>query len=302
MTASDSARSRSTTAPVPFGCRPRSTSALPAHDYGHWPLAYTSASLMPKDTPERRSGGRQAAKGGNAQSGGLTTWYNGPLPNRGGYSPIHQEGSIVLGTGGDGGNTSIGSFFEGVMTAGYPSDAADNSVQANIVSAGSGGSDGVAGGTLTPGSAISLRATTACCTTRYIRHQNNVAITSVITSRSPPLDKADATWIVRAGLANTSCVSFESENYPGDFLRHSNFVLYRQPDNGSALFNSDATFCPQAGKNGQGNSFASSNYPTKFIRHYNNNVYIASNGGTNAWDSPTSWTDDVSWVVSPPWA
>jgi len=30
---------------------------------------------------------------------------------------MHQEGSIVLGTGGDGGNTSIGSFFERVMTA-----------------------------------------------------------------------------------------------------------------------------------------------------------------------------------------
>ena len=40
----------------------------------------------------------------------------------------------------------------------------------------------------------------------------------------------------------------------------------------------------------------------QFIRHYNSNVYIASNGGTNAWDSPTSWTDDVSWAVSPPWA
>jgi hypothetical protein len=31
---------------------------------------------------------------------------------------------------------SIGSFFEGVMTAGYPTDAADNAVQANIVSVG----------------------------------------------------------------------------------------------------------------------------------------------------------------------
>jgi Alpha-L-arabinofuranosidase B, catalytic len=97
-----------------------------------------------------------AIKGGNAQSGGLTTWYNGPLPNRGGYSPMHQEGSIVLGTGGDGGNTSIGSFFEGVMTAGYPSDAADNSVQANIVSAGYGGPGGVAGWRLP--AALQLRA------------------------------------------------------------------------------------------------------------------------------------------------
>ena len=77
-----------------------------------------------------------AIKGGNAQSGSLSTWYNGALPNLGGYTPMHQEGAIVLGTGGDDSNGSVGSFFEGVMTAGYPTDAADNAVQANIVSVG----------------------------------------------------------------------------------------------------------------------------------------------------------------------
>jgi hypothetical protein len=77
-----------------------------------------------------------AIKGGNAQSGGLTTWYSGALPDLGGYAPMHQEGAIVLGTGGDDSNSSAGSFFEGVMTSGYPTDAADNAVQANIVSVG----------------------------------------------------------------------------------------------------------------------------------------------------------------------
>jgi non-reducing end alpha-L-arabinofuranosidase len=82
-----------------------------------------------------------ALKGGNAQGGGLTTWYSGALPP-GGYTPMHQEGSIVLGTGGDNSNASIGSFFEGVMTAGYPTDAADSAVQANVVSVGYAGSTG----------------------------------------------------------------------------------------------------------------------------------------------------------------
>lgn len=49
---------------------------------------------------------------------------------------MHQEGAIVLGTGGDNSDGSVGSFFEGVMTTGYPTDAADNAVQANIVSVG----------------------------------------------------------------------------------------------------------------------------------------------------------------------
>jgi hypothetical protein len=77
-----------------------------------------------------------AIKDGNAQSGGLATRYSGALPNRGGYTPMHLEGAIVLGTGGDNSDGSVGSFFEGVMTSGYPTDAADNAVQANIVSVG----------------------------------------------------------------------------------------------------------------------------------------------------------------------
>jgi hypothetical protein len=245
-----------------------------------------------------------AIRGGNAQSGGLSTFYNGVRPNVAGYNPMKKEGAIILGIGGDNSIGAAGTFYEGVMTSGYPSDATENSVQANIVAAGytpsTGG--GGSGGTLTPGSSISLRATTACCTDRYIRHQNDNAVTSVITSSSSALDKSDATWVVRSGLASGSCVSFESRNYPGSYLRHRNNQVYRQASDGSALFNSDATFCQQSGRNGQGTSFASYNYPTRFLRHYGNTVYIASNGGTNTYDSATSWADDVSWVVSQPWA
>jgi hypothetical protein len=60
-----------------------------------------------------------------------------------------------------------------------------------------------------------LRATTACCTTRYIRHQNTNASRPSVSSGSSALDKADGSWIVRRGLANNSCVSFESRNLPG---------------------------------------------------------------------------------------
>ena len=75
-----------------------------------------------------------ALQSGASTSGGLTKWYDGPLP--GGYDPMRKEGAIVLGTGGDNSNSDVGSFFEGVMTQGYPSDATDASVQANIVAAG----------------------------------------------------------------------------------------------------------------------------------------------------------------------
>ena len=76
-----------------------------------------------------------ALKGGNATSGGLTTFYDGPTPPGKGYSPMRQEGAIILGSGGDQGTTD-GEFFEGVMTIGVPSSAAEAAVQANIVRVG----------------------------------------------------------------------------------------------------------------------------------------------------------------------
>ena len=85
---------------------------------------------------------RFALKGGNAQAGNLTTLYDGALPN--GYSPMKKQGAIILGSGGDcckpdgGANLSAGTFYEGAMVAGYPSDATENAVQANIIAAGYG--------------------------------------------------------------------------------------------------------------------------------------------------------------------
>jgi hypothetical protein len=73
-------------------------------------------------------------KYGNATSGGLTTTWSGALPN--GYSPMHEEADILLGTGGDNSNGASGEFFEGAVTSGYPSDATENAVQADLTTAG----------------------------------------------------------------------------------------------------------------------------------------------------------------------
>jgi non-reducing end alpha-L-arabinofuranosidase len=73
-------------------------------------------------------------KNGNGQSGGLTQSYSGPLPN--GYNPMKVQPSILLGTGGGNDNAGRGEFFEGAVTAGFPSDATENAVQASITAAG----------------------------------------------------------------------------------------------------------------------------------------------------------------------
>ncbi|MEJ7648139.1 MAG: arabinofuranosidase catalytic domain-containing protein [Nakamurella sp.] len=155
---------------------------------------------------------------------------------------------------------------------------------------------------LSPGGAVSLRSTTACCTTSYLRHQNGTAALSGIAAANSLADRQDATWIVRNGLSNSTCVSFESKNFAGGYLRQQNRSVLQQQNDGTAAFAADATFCPQPGKNGKGVSLAWVNNSSLFLRHYNGQIYLASNGGTNPWDTATSWTADVSWVPSPGWA
>jgi hypothetical protein len=82
------------------------------------------------------SGNHFVLKAGDAQSGALETKWDGARPA--GYSPMKKEGAIVLGTSGDGSNYGKGTFFEGCITSGVPSDATDEAIQANIVAAGYG--------------------------------------------------------------------------------------------------------------------------------------------------------------------
>src|SRR6188474_3421739 len=77
-------------------------------------------------------------KGGNAQEGGLQTFYAGVRPGskeNSAYYPMHKKGAIQMGNGGDNGNGSAGTFYEGVMTTGHPGDGVADKVQANIVAA-----------------------------------------------------------------------------------------------------------------------------------------------------------------------
>jgi non-reducing end alpha-L-arabinofuranosidase len=94
----------------------------------------------------------------NATSGGLTTPYSGGLPN--GYSPMKTDSSLLLGTGGDNSVSGQGEFFEGAITAGFPSDSTENAVQANITGAAYGAAGGGTGG---PGNGALVGAQSGRC-------------------------------------------------------------------------------------------------------------------------------------------
>ena len=155
---------------------------------------------------------------------------------------------------------------------------------------------------LDPGPLVSLQSTAPGST--YVKHNDtdDGVVLAPVTAGSSGTDKRGATFVETAGLANPSCVSFESIDRPGSYLRHQNFQLHLQPSDGSPLFAQDATFCPGPGNSGQGTSFQSVNFPGRYLRTFDNVLYLASNGGANPWDTATSWAADTSWAVAPPWA
>jgi hypothetical protein len=85
-------------------------------------------------------GGRNfwTLRGGDAQKGGVTTFYSGMRPGsreNSAYYPMRKKGAIQMGNGGDNGNGSAGTFYEGVMVSGHPNEATTDAIQANIVAA-----------------------------------------------------------------------------------------------------------------------------------------------------------------------
>jgi hypothetical protein len=79
--------------------------------------------------------------------------------------------------------------------------------------------------------------------------------------------RQDATFKVVKGLENSSCYSFATSY--GTYLRHRNFLLRSERNDGSALFKQDATFCPRTSSYSGAVMLESVNYPGRFLRHQN---------------------------------
>jgi hypothetical protein len=158
------------------------------------------------------------------------------------------------------------------------------------------------GAALPQDQARSLRVSTPGFTDRYLRHRESLARTDVVSAGSDALTKADATFVVRRGLADSSCYSLESRNFPGQFLRHAEFRVRMATNDGTELFRRDATFCAQPGATAGTVRLESVNELGTNIRHFAEEVWVASNGGAHAYDSTTSYAQDVSWTFAAPWA
>jgi len=96
-----------------------------------------------------------------------------------------------------------------------------------------------------------------------VRHRDFRGRVDRIGPGSSAVDRADARFIVRRGLADGDCVSFESSNYPGRFLRHRNFEIRLDRLDRTRLFGLDATFCAET--RGGAVVLRAHNYPDRFV-------------------------------------
>ena len=101
--------------------------------------------------------------------------------------------------------------------------------------------------------------------TLRVRHRAFLGRVDPISATSSALDRADATFRVRTGLGDDGCVSLESVNYPGSFLRHRDFVIHLDRRDGSPLFDQDATFCPRPVRDGTAVTLEAVNFPDRAI-------------------------------------
>jgi len=99
------------------------------------------------------------------------------------------------------------------------------------------------------------------------------------------------------GLASPACVSFESRDQPGAYLRHANALLWSDIYDGSANFSKDATFCfraPLSGTDPASHALESFNYPGNYISASDGRVRLLT-----FVESP-QFRQLSSWVVGQP--
>jgi GH43 family beta-xylosidase len=129
---------------------------------------------------------------------------------------------------------------------------------------------------------------------RFFRHQDWLGRIDPVTSSSSAQLKQDASFTVVPGLASPSCYSFQAVN--GQFLRHRDYRVRLETNDGSATFRGDATFCAETGSVSGSVSFTSYNIPQRRLRHRDSELWI------DTYQDTALFRADSSFQLRSPWA
>jgi hypothetical protein len=128
----------------------------------------------------------------------------------------------------------------------------------------------------------------------FVTESGGYAALAPVTAASDTATRQRATFTVVAGLADPACVTFRAAD--GRYLRHYELRLQLSPQDSTALFREDATFCPHPGATATSVTLQSHNYPVLVLRYRDGGFYIDGSDGSAAFARQSSF------IVRKPWA
>ncbi len=129
----------------------------------------------------------------------------------------------------------------------------------------------------------------------YVSRSGRLGILGPVGATSSAATRQAATFTFVPGLADPRCYSLRDAT--GRYLRHYAFRIRLDPDDRSAIFRKDATFCPRSGSTAGSVSLESYNYPGRYLRHRDNlQLWLDPSESTAAYRASRSF------VLVAPWA
>ncbi|MFD5257410.1 AbfB domain-containing protein [Streptomyces bobili] len=99
----------------------------------------------------------------------------------------------------------------------------------------------------------------------YVSQSDGLGVLAPVGASSSAATRQSTTFTFVPGLADSECYSLRDA--AGRYLRHYAFRVRLDADDGTALFQKDATFCPRPGADSGSLSLESYNYPGRYLRH-----------------------------------
>ncbi|MEU1557212.1 glycoside hydrolase family 43 protein [Streptomyces scabiei] len=132
-------------------------------------------------------------------------------------------------------------------------------------------------------------------TGRYaVARSDNLGYVDPVTSSSTTAVKQSATFTVVPGLADANCYSFRTST--GRYLRHWDYRIRSDADDGTTVFDKDATYCARPGTASGSVRLESYNYPGRYIRHYNYELRLDTHEATDTFRADSSFTAVSPWA------
>ncbi|MEU1182434.1 sigma-70 family RNA polymerase sigma factor [Streptomyces sp. NPDC005820] len=128
----------------------------------------------------------------------------------------------------------------------------------------------------------------------YVSQSGRFGILDPVDAGTAAATRQAATFTIGPGLADPRCYSLRDTT--GRYVRHYAFRIRLDTDDGSALFQKDATFCARSGSTAGSVSLESYNYPGRYLRHRDNlQLWLDPAENTAAYRASRSF------VLATPW-